>query len=153
MTPTLNTTIRPATLSDSGHIAQLLGELGYPTTVDSIPARLSALAAEQISIALVAEVDGVPVGVITAHSIASIHDDENVTWITTLAVSSAVRQAGVGRALVEAAERWAQERGCKRISVTTALHRAVAHTFYERLGYEHSGRRYTKKFAKPSHSL
>jgi predicted N-acetyltransferase YhbS len=138
------TTIRPVESTDSADIAHLLGELGYPTTPDRIPARIAALAGEAISIALVAERDGTVVGIITVHSIASIHDDEKVTWITTLAVSSAVRQGGVGRALVQAAERWAQERGSKRISVTTALHRTVAHTFYERLGYAHSGRRYSK---------
>jgi len=141
-----SSTIRSAVPGDSPDIAQLLGELGYPVSAEAIPARLAALRAEGISIALVAERDGVAVGIITAHSIASIHDDENVTWITTLAVSSAVRQAGVGRALVHAAERWAQDRGSRRIAVTTALHRAVAHTFYERLGYVHSGRRYTKSF-------
>lgn len=146
MTPSIDAIVRPATESDSQHIAHLLGELGYPTKAAAIPARLAALAAESISIALVAERDGVVVGVITAHSIASIHDDVKVTWITTLAVSSAVRQSGIGRILVAAAERWARERGSPRISVTTALHRAVAHTFYERLGYEHSGRRYTKRF-------
>jgi predicted N-acetyltransferase YhbS len=141
----LTTNIRPAMSSDSAAIAQLLDELGYPTKTEAIPPRLAALAAEKISIVLVAERDGVAVGIITAHSIASIHDDEHVTWITTLAVSSVVRKGGVGRALVQAAESWARERGSARISVTTALHRAVAHTFYERLGYTHSGRRYTKK--------
>jgi GNAT superfamily N-acetyltransferase len=59
-------------------------------------------------------------------------------------VSTHVRKVGVGKALVKAAEDWARHRGCERISVTTALHRAVAHAFYERLGYSHSGRRYTK---------
>ncbi|MEW5916967.1 MAG: GNAT family N-acetyltransferase [Gemmatimonadota bacterium] len=139
--------IRPAVASDSPHIARLLGDLGYPASPDAIPARLAALSAEGISIALVAEREGEVVGIITAHSIASIHDDEKVTWITTLSVSSAVRQSGVGRALVAAAESWAQACGSKRISVTTALHRAVAHTFYERLGYVQSGRRYSKAFS------
>jgi N-acetylglutamate synthase-like GNAT family acetyltransferase len=145
--PDLTATIRAARASDSVYIAQLLGELGYPASPDAVPARLAALSAERISIVLVAEREGEVVGVITAHSIASIHDDEKVTWITTLSVSSAVRQGGIGRALVAAAESWAQACGSKRISVTTALHRAVAHTFYERLGYVQSGRRYSKSFS------
>lgn len=103
-----------------------------------------ALAAERVSIALVAELRSLVVGVITVHSFASIHDDNPVAWITTLAVSADVRRGGVGKALVDAAEVWARDRRCARISVTTALHRAVAHTFYERLGYSHSGRRYSK---------
>jgi GNAT superfamily N-acetyltransferase len=141
------TVIRPAAATDSTYIADLLGELGFPASAESIPARLAALAAERVSIALVAERESLVVGVITVHSFASIHDDRPVAWITTLAVSTAVRKGGVGRALVRAAESWATSRGCVRISVTAALHRAVAHKFYERLGDLHSGRRYTKVFA------
>jgi len=43
-------------------------------------------------------------------------------------------------------EHWARSRGCHRIVVTTALKRAEAHAFYERLGYRHTGRRYGKDF-------
>ena len=142
--PAATTLIRTPVHADVDRIAELLGELGYPASVDSIPARLAALTAESLSIVLVAEQADLVVGVITAHSFASIHDDRPVAWITTLAVSTEVRKGGVGRALVAAAEGWAKNRGCVRISVTTALHRAVAHEFYKRLGYSHSGRRYTK---------
>src|SRR5687767_5203877 len=99
--------IRPAIDADSACIAELLGELGYPSSADSIPSRLAALTAERVSIALVAETEGRAVGVITAHSFASIHDDKPVAWITTLAVSTDVRKSGVGKALVKAAEDWA----------------------------------------------
>jgi GNAT superfamily N-acetyltransferase len=138
------TVIRPAIDADSSRLARLLDELGYPARAASSPSRLAALVAEGVSIALVAERASLVVGVITAHSFASIHDDSPVAWITTLAVSSEVRKGGVGRALVQAAEHWGRDRGCVRISVTTALHRTVAHSFYEQLGYSHSGRRYTK---------
>ena len=138
------TLIRTPVDADMDRIAELLGELGYPASADSIPARLAARTAERVSIVLVAEQRDLVVGVITAHSFASIHDDKPVAWITTLAVSTEARQGGVGRALVSAAESWARNRNCVRVSVTTALHRTVAHEFYERLGYSHSGRRYTK---------
>jgi len=136
--------IRPAIATDSADIAELLDELGYPSSAASIPSRLVSLTAERVSIALVAENEGRAVGIITAHSFASIHDDNPVAWITTLAVSTSVRKGGIGKALVKEAENWAHDRGCVRISVTTALHRAGAHSFYEQLGYSHSGRRYTK---------
>jgi hypothetical protein len=42
---------------------------------------------------------------------------------------------------------WALERGADRLVVTTALHRADAPTFYERLGFEHTGRRYVRRLA------
>jgi GNAT superfamily N-acetyltransferase len=139
--------IRPAAEKDGACIAALLGELGYPASADAIPSRLVALTAERVSIALVAESEGRAVAVITVHYFASIHDDKPVAWITTLAVSSELRKSGIGKALVKAAENWAHDKGCVRISVTAALHRAVAHAFYERLGYSHSGRRYTKVLA------
>src|SRR5215468_8973733 len=136
--------IRTPLAADSRRIAALMGELGYPALPESMPSRLEAMRAEQISIVLLSESQGVVNGLITAHSLASIHDDQPVAWITTLVVDTAARGSGVGRRLVEAAERWGRERGCVRISVTTALHRAAAHAFYERLGYQQSGRRYSK---------
>jgi GNAT superfamily N-acetyltransferase len=94
--------------------------------------------------AVVAELDGVVVGVATVHTLPSIHAEREVAWLTTLVVAREVRQRGTGRALVAAAERWAREQGCQRLSVTTGLHRADAHAFYDRLGYEQTGHRYSK---------
>lgn len=143
-------TIRPASDADAGSIAALLGELGYPASPGAIPARLAALRAEPSTAALVADGGDAVIGVITVRASASIHDDEPVGWITTLVVAADARAGGVGRLLVAAAEDWARERGCRRLSVTTALHRSGAHAFYERLGYQHSGRRYSRALAPSS---
>jgi GNAT superfamily N-acetyltransferase len=45
----------------------------------------------------------------------------------------------VGRALVSTVERWARDQGASRLSLTSGLHRAEAHRFYEHLGYEEKG--------------
>jgi GNAT superfamily N-acetyltransferase len=66
--------------------------------------------------------------------------------LSLLVVDETWRSRGVGRLLVEAVERWTRERGCHRIVVTTALRRTDAHAFYERIGYQHTGRRYAKDF-------
>jgi GNAT superfamily N-acetyltransferase len=92
----------------------------------------------------VAEIDGIVVGLATVHAFTSIHAEREVAWLTTLIVGHDARHRGVGRALVAAAERWAGERGCQRLSVNTGLDRDDAHAFYGRLGYAHSGRRYSK---------
>ncbi len=109
-----------------------------------MPHRLTRLAEWGRAVAFVAEVDGKVVGVATAHTLASIHAERDVAWLTTLVVAQDARHRGVGRALVAAAEGWARTHDCQRLSVTTALHRDDAHAFYDRLGYQHSGRRYTK---------
>ena len=46
--------------------------------------------------------------------------------------------------LLEVAEDYARKHGCPRIVVATANHRSGAHAFYERLGWEWTGRRYGK---------
>ena len=50
-----------------------------------------------------------------------------------------------GGQLVSAIESWARAAGAERISVTPGAHRAGAHAFYERLAYERSGLRLTKR--------
>jgi GNAT superfamily N-acetyltransferase len=67
--------------------------------------------------------------------------------LTLLVVDERHRSRGVGRTLVAAAEEWARARGAKRFVVTTALRRADAHAFYEKLEFKHTGRRYGKDFS------
>jgi GNAT superfamily N-acetyltransferase len=50
----------------------------------------------------------------------------------------------VGRALVNAIEQWARERGADRLSVTSAEHRSGAHAFYPACGFPYTGRRFSK---------
>ncbi len=62
--------------------------------------------------------------------------------VMALAVDARFRGRGAGRALLEAAERWARDSGSLGIRVQSALHREGAHEFYRRCGYEENG---TKK--------
>jgi len=136
--------IREAADGDAPPLAGLLGDLGYPADARDLPRRLTRLGERGTAVAFVAEIEGRVVGVVTAHAFASIHAERDVAWLTTLVVAQDARHQGVGRALVAAAEGWARTHQCQRLSVTTALHRDDAHAFYDRLGYQHSGRRYTK---------
>jgi len=65
--------------------------------------------------------------------------------IVTLVILTAVRRHGVGRALIEAAEKDFAQRGISRIAVNTRLVRKAAHRFYEVLGYERNGYRFVKR--------
>ena len=136
--------IRRATEADAPALAALLGHLGYPARPEDVPERLARLrdAGDE---ALVAVRDGDVVGLATLHSRDVLHAAVPVAQLTALVVSPAVRAHGVGRALVAEAERWSRARGANRLVVTTALHRAEAPPFYERLGFEHTGRRYVKR--------
>jgi len=136
-------TIRSASACDAVAVSALLTELGYPTLASSVPDRLARLAATGWATALVAEEEAL-VGLATGHVLPVLHADGPLARLTVLVVAPSARGRGVGRRLVEAIEAWARSKGCARIAVTTALHRAEAHAFYERIGYEHTGRRYAK---------
>ena len=136
--------IRPAEDADAPVLAALLAHLGYPADAADLPDRLLRLRSDGDD-AFVAVLDGVTVGLATVHSRAVLHVARPVAQLTALVVPPAMRGRGVGRALVVAAEQWARAQDADRLVVTTALHRAEAPLFYERLGFEHTGRRYVRK--------
>jgi N-acetylglutamate synthase-like GNAT family acetyltransferase len=140
-------TIRAAQASDAVALAELCGQLGYPTTPDALPPRLTRLDADPAVRTLVATTDGMVIGLATVHIRYTINHEAPLGQLTLLVVDERVRARGIGRALVAAAEAWAREQGCKRFVVTTALHRNDAHAFYEKLGFKHTGRRYGKDFS------
>ena len=141
--------IRDAVPSDADAIARLCGQLGYPAESSDMPRRLARLSADPNARAFVAMREDDVVGLVTVHLRYTINHEAPIGQITLLVVDEATRSRGAGRALVEAAETWAQSRGTQRITVTTALNRAGAHAFYEKVGYSHTGRRYGKDFPTP----
>jgi GNAT superfamily N-acetyltransferase len=137
--------VRPARDDDAPSVAELLDHLGYPAPPSDIPARLARLRAKGDADTLVAVVDGRVVGLATVHARDVLHHAHPVVQLTALVVPPDMRGRGVGRTLVSAVERWAAARGADRLVLTTALHRAEAPAFYERLGFEHTGRRYARR--------
>jgi GNAT superfamily N-acetyltransferase len=136
--------IRLATDADAPSLTSLLGHLGYPADAVELPERLLRLRTAGDD-AFVAVVDGEIAGLATVHSRAVLHSARPVVQLTALVVPPELRGRGVGRALVDEAERWGRARGADRLVVTTALHRADAPLFYERIGFEHTGRRFVKR--------
>jgi len=138
--------IRNAEQRDAAAIASLVTELGYPATADEVRQRLARLSACADAEALVAEATGKVVGVATGHVIPCLHSTPIVAKLTMLVVAADSRQIGVGKQLCAGIERWAQDRGATKISVTSGQQRSGAHVFYERIGYERTGVRLTKVF-------
>jgi GNAT superfamily N-acetyltransferase len=127
--------------SDAAAIVPLLAELGYTVDAGAVPSRLEAIRGEG-GIALVA-VDGeATLGLIAVAAHAVLHAAGPVGLITALVVSSNARGRGVGRQLVERAKSWAADRGCVRLTVTSAEKRADAHAFYPACGLPYTGRRF-----------
>jgi GNAT superfamily N-acetyltransferase len=137
--------IRGPRPDDAPAITALLGQLGHPAAdAADVPRRVAAILRHPEAKMWVAELDGRPVGFATALVITAIHMDGPIAQLTSLVVDEAVRGRGVGARLVAEAEAWAVARGAVRISLTSALHRAPAHAFYEHLGYAKTGVRLAK---------
>jgi ribosomal protein S18 acetylase RimI-like enzyme len=67
--------------------------------------------------------------------------------IDNIAVSTTHRRKGIGRALVQAADRWAVERGIDQIELHVWEFNEGARAFYEKLGYRTAGRRMCRNIA------
>jgi GNAT superfamily N-acetyltransferase len=85
------------------------------------------------------------VGIATAHVYVTLHGEHPAAMLSGLVVDDTVRGRGVGRRLVDAIGVWARRHGARKLVVTTALRRAGAHAFYERLGFQLTGRRYQER--------
>jgi GNAT superfamily N-acetyltransferase len=139
--------VRPATEADATSMSVLFAQFEHPTPAEPIPARLARLLSHD-GRALVASDDTGLLGIATTQIVWSLVEDAPRALLTALVVREDTRGRGVGRALVTAVEHWARERGADRVVVTTALRRAGAHAFYERLGFEFTGRRYVKSIIR-----
>jgi GNAT superfamily N-acetyltransferase len=126
-------------------VATLLGQLGYPSSEDVAAARLDVFAASAVDRLVVAEAGGEVVGFAVVHVSLSIEHDEPAAKLSAIVVDEEWRGRGVGRALVEELEKEARTRGCGILFLTTNERRTDAHAFYERLGFEYTGRRFAKE--------
>jgi GNAT superfamily N-acetyltransferase len=136
-------TIRDACPADSEAIAGLLGELGYPTTMEAVTSRLERLGIVGDRI-VIADGGEEVVGLAHLQVTPTIEHDRPAAKIGALIVSEAHRGEGIGRALVEALDAEARARGCALLFLTTSARRTDAHEFYKRVGLEETGKRFTK---------
>jgi GNAT superfamily N-acetyltransferase len=136
--------VRRCELDDAAAISELLDQLGYPTDAKSVRRRLERLDASAADCIFVAELDGSVVGLAGLHVSPSLEHDGDAGKVSALVVDETSRRRGIGRALMDAVEAEARERGCVLLFLTTAERRADAHAFYESIGLEETGRRFAK---------
>jgi GNAT superfamily N-acetyltransferase len=137
--------VRDATEADAAALADLLTQLGYPTRPEQAGRRLGRILSDPAWATLLWEEDGRVLGFGGIQVCASYEHDTPAAKLVALVVDASARRRGVGAELVAALEQRAASMGAKKIVVNSALHRADAHAFYEKLGYGRTGVRFGKE--------
>jgi ribosomal protein S18 acetylase RimI-like enzyme len=140
----MSAAIRQATIDDAHAIAELVTSLGYSTSRTQMSGRLSSILGDDDYATLVACVGNRIVGFVGTRVGPLYESDGRYGQIMALAVAAEHQRHGIGRALISAAEAILADRGAGVLTVTSGLHRADAHAFYEANGYTFTGRRYRK---------
>lgn len=140
------TPVRPMAPADAPRVAELAGQLGYPSTAQEVADRFREIGERPTDVVLVATLEADVIGWIHVTRVASLAASD-VALIGGLVVDEAHRSDGVGARLLEAAEAWAREHGATTITVSSRVTREGAHRFYAREGYELS--KTSHVFVKP----
>lgn len=131
--------LRRPTPADAEAVADLLTELGHPAGA-GVDARIAAWNEDPVAeLSVAVSGAGKVVGLVAVTTQPNFHRPEPLAVVVSLVVSSSARGTGVGRTLVDAAERFARERGCGSIQLSSGRWRPEAHAFYRRLGFTDRG--------------
>jgi N-acetylglutamate synthase-like GNAT family acetyltransferase len=129
--------VRRARSADARRIAELSGQLGYPTTEKQMKERLRDVIKDREATCFVAlSRDGGLIGWIHV-STTSLLEVERRAEVNGLVVDETARSRGAGALLLAAGEKWARGKRCKGMSVRSNVLRERAHGFYLRSGFEH----------------
>jgi N-acetylglutamate synthase-like GNAT family acetyltransferase len=136
--------IRAARISDAECLAGLISQMGHSVTREGVEERMPQVLADELTEIVVAEGDGRVVGCAVLTFRTVLHRAGLSATLALLVVDEAHRGRGIGARLVAWVESRARERGAKRLTLTSGLHRVDAHRFYRCLGFESTGLRFAR---------
>ena len=143
--------IRTATATDAKGVLELLLRLDEETrfmmyepgerstSVDRQAETLRALLVSNNSTFLLAEEGGRPVGFLEATG-GAFRRNRHVAHLV-IGVLEEHAGRGIGTALMVEAQRWARERGIRRLELTVETHNRAARALYEKMGFAVEGTR------------
>lgn len=136
--------VRPARRDDVPHIVRLLADdalgAGREEASDPLPREywdaFDAVVADPNHELLVGELDGEVVACLQLTILRGLSRRGALrALVEGVRVTSALRSAGIGRALMHVAMARARARGCTIMQLTSDASRVRAHAFYARLGF------------------
>lgn len=127
--------VHEATTQDLAAIVDLLGQLGYFTGPDQLAARFEKIQAESGRHKLmVARIGEQAVGLLHLQRRTTLMEGAGLE-IVSLVVDETMRSQGIGRLLLQAAERIAGETEASLIMLYSNQQRVRAHQFYQCHGF------------------
>jgi PhnO protein len=140
--------VRGARRDDFEGVTRLLEELGRPLVPEAAEADCRAVYDEQVvdpnSHHIVAEDASGLIAFASLHFRTRLNHPTQEAWIPDLIVTERARRRGVGRALLEEAERHARDRGCHMLALESGYQRAEAHHMYRQFKMRDSGKAFQR---------
>jgi GNAT superfamily N-acetyltransferase len=143
--------IRAMASTDIVAARMLLSQLGYEMNANEVERRYNAVRERGDHAVFVAEDDGRVVAFLHLYERPAF-DKPPEAVVQAIVVDQSLRGAGIGKTMMNMAERWASERGFSSIALTSNISRSDAHLFYKRLGYkiEATSHLFRKKLEGPN---
>ncbi len=140
--------IRKADEKDIDSLCRLMTELaGHDITPEQVKDRLEFIKESPIDELFVCEEDGRILGLLGFRIRVNLEEVSQFGEISALVVLPDHRQRGMGRFMMDFADKRAEELGCKGLWLVSGFGREEkAHNFYKRLGYQVTGYRFVKSF-------
>ncbi|WP_306475031.1 GNAT family N-acetyltransferase [Bacillus pseudomycoides] len=125
-----------------------MNHLGYPTTVEKMKVRLQNIFSHPDYYTLVAEENERVIGMIGLCTGILYTEDGIYAHIIALVVDEEFRNQGIGKRLIETAEKCAMEQGIDSICLDSGNReeRYHAHQFYKCMGYVEKSTGFVKRF-------
>ena len=140
--------IRKAEKDDITALSSLMTDLSrHLVTSDDVLNRLRLVAESPIDSLYVCEEHSKILGLLGFRIRENIEEVSRFGEVSALVVNTDARLKGVGRFMMDYAEKLAKESGCKGAWLVSGFAREEqAHKFYKRLGYVTTGYRFVKLF-------
>jgi GNAT superfamily N-acetyltransferase len=139
--------VRSAEIRDIPVLCSLIGQLtGHTVTFDTMENRLKFIAESPFDSLYVCHENGVVLGLLAFRIRENIEDVSRYGEVSAVVVDEHARRKGVGRFLMDFAERLAVEEGCIGTWLVSGFGREEeAHHFYKSIGYEITGYRFVRR--------
>ena len=126
--------VRKISIEDAAAICQICSqETGYECAPALVKSKIEKLDSKREAV-FVTEEESQLLGFIHVERYEVLYF-ESMANIQGLAVKKDFQKQGLGKALLLAAENWAQENGIRLMRLNSGINRTDAHGFYEHLGY------------------